>query len=156
MTIRFEATARALLADGYSIRFQAAGDSMYPAIRSGELIEVSPIGGRDVLQAGDVVLFKADRGLTAHRVVHVANGLVVTRGDNAVGNDPAVPLDALLGTVTAIERDGVLHRLARGTRSTTRASAALRMIRRRLSGRFAAVSGNTSRVRQYRESVKSY
>jgi len=151
MKMAFEQTARELLASGYSIRFRASGDSMHPTIRSGELVEVAPPNGK-LPAIGDVVLFKAQRGLTAHRVVRSAGHSFVTRGDNAVGNDPAADTSALLGIVTGVERDGLLAGVSRSGVRSSRTAAAVRELRRRLFTRF----GMVGRVRQYNETVNSY
>jgi hypothetical protein len=102
----FENTVADLLGRGVSVRFQASGDSMHPSIRNGEHVHVAPVEWSS-LRVGDVVLARARRGLTAHRLVKVAAGAVTTRGDNAIARDAALPHDAILGRITHIERDSV-------------------------------------------------
>jgi hypothetical protein len=99
-----------LLARGHSVRFRATGHSMHPLIRCDDYLVVEP--SKPIVR-GVVVLVLAERGLTAHRVVEVANGMVVTRGDNAPGPDGAVEPARVLGVVTHSERDGKLRRVAR-------------------------------------------
>ncbi|MGE0355026.1 MAG: S24/S26 family peptidase [Gemmatimonadales bacterium] len=55
---------------------------------------------------GEVIAFVAGAGLIAHRVVTRWSGHLITRGDAAVVCDPPVPLDAVLGPVTAWRTDG--------------------------------------------------
>jgi hypothetical protein len=100
-----ETIITAVLSDGKLARFEAGGDSMFPVIRSGDrlLVEPARIGE---LHAGDVVLAKQDRGLTAHRVVGVLGETIITRGDNCDANDPPLAMAQLLGRVRSIERDG--------------------------------------------------
>jgi signal peptidase I len=92
-----------LLQKGHAVQFQARGDSMDPLIRDRDYLHVEPC---DSFRVGDVVLVLAERGLTAHRVVSLRDGVVVTRGDNAPAADDAVPVGKVLGKVTAIVRDG--------------------------------------------------
>jgi hypothetical protein len=102
---RFESTVVDLLGRGVAVRFQASGDSMHPSIRNGEHVHVSPADWAS-LRVGDVILTRARRGLTAHRLVELRGGTATTRGDNAIGRDAAVPHGAILGRITHIERDG--------------------------------------------------
>ena len=92
-----------LLERGHAVQFQARGDSMYPLIRDRDYLHVEPC---ERVRVGDVVLVLAERGLTAHRVIELREGAVVTRGDNAPAADEAVPLAKVLGKVTAAVRDG--------------------------------------------------
>ena len=103
----FESTVTELLGRGITVRFQASGDSMYPSIRNGEHVHVAPVEPSS-LRIGDVILARAQRGLTAHRLVKLAGGAATTRGDNAIGHDAAVPFNEILGRITHIERDGAM------------------------------------------------
>lgn len=97
-----------LLARGHAVEFRARGDSMYPAIRAGDLLHVEPLSRRG-LRRGDVILTAASRGLTAHRLVGVAGDCVLTRGDNASAHDPPLVPSRILGRVTRLERAGIRH-----------------------------------------------
>jgi SOS-response transcriptional repressor LexA len=105
-----------LLARGHSVRFRATGHSMHPIIRSGEYLLVEP---PKTIRRGDVVLTLADRGLTAHRVIDLSNGIVTTRGDNAPEDDLPVDVSRVLGVVTHAEE-----------RPVTKASGVLLSLRR--------------------------
>jgi SOS-response transcriptional repressor LexA len=109
-----------LLERGHAVRFRAHGDSMHPVIRAEDVLHVEP---RRDFRAGDVVLLLADRGLTAHRVIVRKGDWLLTRGDNAPGDDEPMDLSRVLGIVTAIERDGV-------TRGVRREAFFLRWARR--------------------------
>ncbi|HEY0160546.1 MAG TPA: S24/S26 family peptidase [Thermoanaerobaculia bacterium] len=99
-----------LLQRGHAVEFRVRGDSMHPVIREDDAVHVEPV--REV-EAGDVALTLAERGLTAHRVVSVLNGIVVTRGDNATSDDDPLPLERVLGKVTWVERGGRRRGVAR-------------------------------------------
>ncbi|MGH9143689.1 MAG: S24/S26 family peptidase [Thermoanaerobaculia bacterium] len=98
----FESTLRAVLAAGHAARFRAAGDSMYPAIRNGDLLEIVRCEASE-LRRGDVVLAATGRGLTAHRIVRIGEHdgapRITTRGDNALRCDPPIAPDDILGRV---------------------------------------------------------
>lgn len=101
---RFEHTLTDILGRGVAVRFCAKGDSMYPSIRCGEHVRVTPASA-DSLQIGDVVLARAQRGLTAHRVVELGD-TITTRGDNSLGRDAALDPHSILGRITCVERNG--------------------------------------------------
>ena len=78
---------------------------MHPSIRNGEHVHVAPIEW-SMLRVGDVVLARAQRGLTAHRLVKITADAATTRGDNAQQRDAAVSKNAIIGRITHIERGG--------------------------------------------------
>jgi hypothetical protein len=94
-----------LLLDGRAVRFRASGWSMEPAIRDGDVITVTPARPGEV-GLGDVVLYLAERGPTAHRVVALVPGetpAIRVRGDASGPQDEFVPMTRLLGRVAAVE-----------------------------------------------------
>jgi len=101
----FETTITDVLGRGVPVRFHATGQSMLPAIRSGEHMHVSPLGGAP-LRIGDVVLARSGGRLLAHRIVRMSAQSVITRGDNAHRTDPSLSPGDILGRVTHVERDG--------------------------------------------------
>lgn len=101
----FENTIIDVLTRGFAVRFRAKGDSMYPSIRCGEHVHVAPVAP-DALGVGDIVLVRAARGLTAHRVVAVSGETITTRGDNALARDAALQHHSILGRITSVEREG--------------------------------------------------
>ena len=98
-----------LLARGHSVRFRATGHSMHPIIRNDDYLLVEPPSR---IARGDVVLTLLSRGLTAHRVVRMEDGVVFTRGDNSPGEDE---VGKVLGVVTHVEREGKMRRVRRRT-----------------------------------------
>jgi len=103
----FESTVVDLLARGHAVRFRANGDSMYPTIRSGEHVCVAPVDRESALRVGDVVLARAHRGLTAHRIVNLRSNDIVTRGDNSIYHDSALQQHSVIGRVAHVERNGI-------------------------------------------------
>jgi uncharacterized repeat protein (TIGR01451 family) len=100
----FEALSRELLGEGNSIRFQARGASMSPAIRDGEIVHVKSAVPAE-LRKGDVVLVKGEMGFRLHRLVlaDAEQDVFVTRGDCGQQDDPAVSGEEIVGTAVAKE-----------------------------------------------------
>jgi Peptidase family C25 len=97
-----------LLSRGYRVRFRAEGASMRPTIRGGEKITVEPVSE---VKLGDIALFRAERGLIAHRVVGIQKGIgkapvFLTRGEAGGSYEEAVQEQQILGKVVAVERNG--------------------------------------------------
>ena len=59
-----------LLKDGYKVSFNAPGHSMYPTIMANETLVVESVGPSDV-RKGDIVLYRSNGSLIAHRVMGV-------------------------------------------------------------------------------------
>ena len=116
-----------LLARGHSVRFRARGHSMHPIIRNDDYLLVAP---STRCECGDVVLTLSSRGLTAHRVVRLEDGVVITRGDNAPGDDE---VGKVLGVVTHVEREGRMVRVRRWPRMALPVVRLMRRVVSRLS-----------------------
>ena len=87
---------------------------MYPSIREGELITVEPVAVSDVKLA-DIVLYRSERGLIAHRVVEIASRdarVFQLRGDASLSSDEPVSEQQILGRVVGVERNGQSIQLA--------------------------------------------
>lgn len=129
----FETVLEDLLREGHAARFQADGDSMHPTIRAGDTVEILRVP-LDSLHPGDVILTRAPRGLTVHRIVRIDGESATTRGDNAAADDPPVALAEVLGRVVAVYRDGVRLSPRGGySRLRTLMRRAARSIRRSLA-----------------------
>jgi len=102
-----------LLSRGTTVRFRPSGRSMYPSIREGELITVEPVVASDV-KLGDIVLYRSERGLIAHRVVGTSptQSSVLSphnfflQGDASLSSDQPVEAHQILGRVVGVQRDG--------------------------------------------------
>jgi hypothetical protein len=97
----------AVLAKGKAFRFRARGWSMSPFVKDGDVLTVRPLPGRDP-RPGEIVAFLHPRSGQAgvHRIVGVAGGMFLVRGDNVNQADGALARDRILGMVTEIVRDG--------------------------------------------------
>ena len=102
-----------LLSRGTTVRFRPSGRSMYPSIREGELITVEPVVASDVT-LGDIVLYRSERGLIAHRVVGSSptQSSVLSPhhffllGDASLSRDEPVVSEQILGRVVGVDRNG--------------------------------------------------
>ena len=101
--------ARDVLCFSGSLRIPAAGWSMFPAIRPGDILIVEPAAITHV-RIGDIVVLEQAAKLICHRVRAFAHDFggpsLITRGDTSPFPDPAVEEDKLLGRVAAIVREG--------------------------------------------------
>jgi ATP-binding cassette subfamily B protein len=91
-----------LLDDKHSLRFRMRGNSMFPTIKDGEIGIVQKCELGDLIP-GDIVVFKSDSGLIAHRLVRKStfNGVthLITRGDKNTFNDPPFTADKIIGKI---------------------------------------------------------
>ena len=100
------------------MRFRADGRSMYPTIKDGEAITVTPVEPSHV-KRGDIILCRFERGVVAHRVLRIAKRkasrshkdfvlttFFILRGDAAIACDEPVEPQQVLGKVISVERDG--------------------------------------------------
>lgn len=88
-----------------SAKLQVTGLSMLPAIRPGDVLTVGKLSP-DLLERGQIVLYRRNSKLTAHRVVQVAHDHLLTQGDCVPSLDPPVPFSATIGQVIAVCRGG--------------------------------------------------
>jgi len=100
----FEEVTRELLGQGVGVLFQALGASMSPAIRDGEIVQITPVIVSK-LRKDDIVLAKSNRGFRLHRLVVAdhARNLFITRGDCGQQDDPAVRGEEIIGVAVSKE-----------------------------------------------------
>ena len=127
---RFVDVSCDLLARGYGVRFRAAGGSMRPAVCDGDVITVVP-ATRPSLDTGNVILYRRDGRLFAHRVVSAAGDggafrEVVLRGDALPACDPPVDASQVVGELVSVDRAArrsLTERLMSSTRRGVRRAA---------------------------------
>jgi signal peptidase len=98
---------RAILDKGVPFRFRAKGFSMYPFIRDGDIITLSPLRDR-FPRIGDVVAFShlKMKKLVVHRIVGKSDDSLLMKGDNVSEVDGFIPKAKIFGYVTNVMRDG--------------------------------------------------
>ncbi len=124
----FVELTRVLLQQGCNVQFRAAGTSMHPTIRDGEVVTVAPRSVERVA-AGDVILYRCDRGPTAHRVIAVrpspaGRPVLYLQGDNLCSIDRPIQADEVIGRVVSVRRDGRDRLVDRRARHRVRRMAA--------------------------------
>jgi hypothetical protein len=117
VTAAFTAISSELLAGGCGVRFRAEGGSMYPTIRSGELVTVVPVDASSV-RLGDILLCDSLGRIVAHRVTAIEIDFAGTprftlRGDASVLPDAPIGPGEILARVIAVDRGGRQIRLGR-------------------------------------------
>jgi hypothetical protein len=90
--------AGTMLREGRTVELPAVGTSMQPLIPPGGVVRVEPARAADV-RPGDIVLVDDGERLVCHRLLYIAAGRVVTRGDAAPACDLPLPAAAILGRV---------------------------------------------------------
>ena len=99
---RVDLLQSALRARG-ELDLEAEGDSMRPAIRSGQRITVS-LAAPGSLKVGDIVQILSGAETLVHRIVRIGpEGLLLTKGDGLLIFDAPVRGTEVLGRVTAVE-----------------------------------------------------
>ena len=117
-----------VLSSSGSLRLRVTGWSMLPAIFPGDTLVIVPARSESVGK-GDIVLFRRDGRLFAHRVSGKSGSAsdfqIVTQGDGMRNPDPPVSSSQLLGKVSFVVRDGRCLELAQTPRLSMRAVAAV-------------------------------
>jgi signal peptidase I len=112
--LRCELAAEVLRSFG-TLRFPASGHSMLPVIWPGDTLIVDRVTPAHV-RPGDVVVFRRDGSLCAHRVLGKENHLGceqwIMQGDALPAPDAPVNEAEILGRVSFLIRDGKLQALA--------------------------------------------
>ena len=97
--------AHAALQQGQAVWVTVKGDSMRPLIRFGDQILIEPI---DSPRLGDIVTFYDTSTFCTHRVIGTVNRagrlLCYTKGDFCGQWDLPVPVESIIGKVTAIQK----------------------------------------------------
>lgn len=137
-SVRVELAAETLSRFG-KLSFRAAGTSMLPAIRPGDVMHVRRRPACEATR-GDIAVFMREGRLYAHRVHEVrGDGTLVTRGDTVGRDDEPVAPGELLGTVERISR-GAASRCPPSQPALGAALFRRSALARRLYGRWLAVT----------------
>jgi len=96
------------------VRLKVTGSSMLPVIWPGDEITVVRSEHAE-LQPGQVILYRRNGRLTAHRIEEIAQDHLITRGDSLPTPDAPVQIDEIVGQVVNILRNGQEIRLEHST-----------------------------------------
>jgi signal peptidase len=87
------------------VRLKVTGASMLPALWPGDLVTVRRSDAAE-LRPGQIVLYRDEAKLTAHRIQRISPTQLITRGDSVPSCDPPVGALEIVGQVVAILRNG--------------------------------------------------
>jgi signal peptidase I len=93
-----------------SANLKVTGLSMFPAIWPGDVLTVrsqSP----DLLEPGQIILYRRNGKLTAHRVIRVSGDELITQGDCVPSFDQPVHASEVVGQVAGICRNSRMVKL---------------------------------------------
>ena len=98
-----------------SFRFRAAGTSMSPFIKNGDVLTISPLGNTPPTFGGVIACIHPHTKKTVvHRLVGRPHRRFLVKGDNSHAPGVLLNLNDILGHVTRIERSGRRIRLGLG------------------------------------------
>ncbi len=102
----FSLLVQALIEKNAAVKFKVTGKSMYPNIRSGDVITLVPCAERTP-EPGDVVglLDSKNRQIIVHRIIKKNDGRFLVKGDNVIRSDGYYPRDKIIGVLTELERN---------------------------------------------------
>jgi signal peptidase I len=96
--------SEALLRNGVNVRITTRGSSMFPLLRTGDRITISPDTHPEI---GDMVVFRRNGAMVCHRLVKIFEKdrtiHYQTRGDTVSRVDDPIPQRDLLGKVIRID-----------------------------------------------------
>jgi len=99
--------AEVLLIEHHSISLRMQGYSMYPTLQAGDVGCVTKCDP-ELLEVGDIVVFKANGKLVAHRLMNIKHSdrdlFFVTKGDNNRHFDTPFTSDVLVGKLVYFHR----------------------------------------------------
>ena len=100
---------RRSLREGKQPYVTVASNSMLPLLRRGDRIRLGDVVV-DKLKRGDIIAYGAPAELTVHRFWGIigqdADASLLTKGDRHLHFDPPIPAAAIIGKVTARQRNG--------------------------------------------------
>ncbi len=87
------------------VRLKVTGTSMLPAIWPGDVVTVRRCDPAE-LRRGQIILYRREGKLTAHRIRRISPDQLITRGDTVLSCDPPVRALGVVGQVVGILRNG--------------------------------------------------
>ena len=85
---------------------KVTGASMIPAVWPGDVLTIHRCRDKAELKPGQIVLYKREGNLVAHRIICVRGDLLTTRGDSRQYDDPPIRESDIVGHVVRVMRNG--------------------------------------------------
>ena len=98
---RFESAGKQLARENRSVDIPITGGSMGASLPDGTLVRVA-LGDGATCAAGDVVVFRQQEDIVAHRALACVRDYLITRGDARLAPDQPVSFARVLGRVTGV------------------------------------------------------
>ncbi len=80
-----------------------SSQSMWPALKKGDLIFLQGVDKPEDLRLGDIIAFEHPKGITVHRIVEIDGDVITTRGDANPVDDRRIQFDQVVGRVLTID-----------------------------------------------------
>jgi len=93
-----------------TLKIKVNGNSMWPFLKNGDIAVIKSVDF-DKLSVGDIVFTDVGSNMLCHRIFYKQDNSIVTKADTFIGFDPLVSKDALIGKVTAKEKNGKIYSL---------------------------------------------
>jgi len=87
-----------------SFSLQSEGNSMFPILRSGDVVEYSTCSFL-TLKINDIVLIKKKGVMIAHRVIYKHPSYVITKGDNNLLHDGNIYPNKVIAKAVQVKRN---------------------------------------------------
>ena len=120
-----EATSlrKQLIENNHAVKIVASGYSMFPFMRNGDLLTISPVPMEEI-QIGDVAVFERNNDWISHRVIDIRKTnnetTLILRGDTCIQNDPLVTKENYIGKTLSFERGGKVYEVGSFKRKNKR------------------------------------
>jgi signal peptidase len=72
-------------------------ESMWPALKKGDLVLIKGIKDKSEIKVGDIVVYHNPKGFTIHRVIKLNKDTLITKGDANNVSDPPVRYQEIIG-----------------------------------------------------------
>ena len=93
---------------GKTVQFTAKGNSMFPFVKDGDVITVSPCMNKKP-EPGDVVAFSnsTTNKLVVHRILKISDAEFESKGDGCFRTDGIQPSEKIIGIVSKVNQGGI-------------------------------------------------
>lgn len=71
--------------------------SMWPALKTGDMVFIKGIENKDEIKVGDIIVYKNPLGFTIHRVIEINENIIITKGDANNVSDAPVKFEEIIG-----------------------------------------------------------
>lgn len=114
-----------ILSSGHYVELPASGYSMFPALRPGDLVTVSPISEEGLFEPGIVVVYRKDNSFIMHRIIKITENsggeiTIETKGDSLLKKDQPVSIENYLGIAVSFKRNQKERKIRKTIPSATR------------------------------------